>query len=103
MLPCVYDIPLFEASVFSLVEKTKIAIADHGVTLGIKRHNTNKMFNAVPFGDYATQRLAICQEAGSHMNTTTSQQDDGEGTSVPLNWFAQECRQWRSDKKYIWC
>lgn len=47
------------------------------------------MFNAVSFGDYAAQRLAICQEAGSHMNTTTSQQDDGGGTSVHLNWFAR--------------
>lgn len=80
---------LFEASVFSLGEKTTIAIAAHRVTLGIKRHNTSKMLNAVSFGDCATQRLAVCQEAGSDMNTTTSQQDDGEGTSVHLNWFSR--------------
>lgn len=80
---------LFEASVFSSVEKTTIAIAAHGVTRGIKRHNTNKTLNAVSLGDCATQRLVICQEARSDMNTTTSQQDDGEGISGHPNWCAR--------------
>lgn len=66
-----------------------IAIAAHGVTRGIKRHNTNKTLNAVSLGDCATQRLVFCQEAGSDMNTTTSQQDDGEGISGHPNWCAR--------------
>lgn len=43
----------------------------------------------MPLGDYGTQRLAVCQEAGSHMNATSSQHDDGRGTSVHLSWFAR--------------
>lgn len=36
-----------------------------------------------------TQRLAVCQEAGSQLSATSLQLEDERGTSVHLRWFGR--------------
>lgn len=55
------------------------------VTLGTKRNKVKKKKDSV---QCHSERLAVCQEAGTQLDAV-SLREDGRGTSVHLRWFGR--------------